>query len=191
MTMTKMNHYYQNIGEDWFTYPNLYSSVVDIFPDGSKFVEVGSWKGRSSCYLGVEIYNSNKNIYLDCIDTWEGSEEHLNMNIINNNCLYKEFLKNTQPLRSIIRPIKMKSTEAVSMYEDNSLDFVFIDASHEYSDVLTDINVWFPKVKNGGMFCGHDYSPNWPGVCRAVDEFFTNLKQPFSKQEYCWVYRKI
>ena len=59
-----MEHIYNqlNFGEDWFTYPNLYSDMVKKFPSGSKFVEVGSWKGKSSSYITVEIINSNKNI---------------------------------------------------------------------------------------------------------------------------------
>jgi len=191
MTMTKIKHYYQNIGEDWFTYPYLYSLMVGRFPDGSKFVEVGSWRGRSACYLGVEIYNSGKQIYLDCIDTWEGSKEHNLMGIdVSNNLLYKEFLNNIEPLRSIIKPIRLTSEEASFMYEDESLDFVFIDASHKYEDVVQDMRLWFPKVKGGGMFCGHDYSPNWPDVVRAVNEFFTNINGNFTTQEHCWVHRK-
>jgi len=66
----------------------------------------------------------------------------------------------------------MKSTEATTLYEDNSLDFVFIDGSHLYEDVLADLQAWFPKVKKGGHIAGHDFP--WPNVKRAVIEFFSN-----------------
>ena len=56
-----MEHFYYNIGEDWFSYPELYSSIVNKFGDNSHFVEVGVWKGRSASYMGVEIFNSGKN----------------------------------------------------------------------------------------------------------------------------------
>ena len=57
-----MNHIYkqENFGENWFTYPIFYSDMVKKFPHGSKFVEVGSWKGKSSSYMAVEIANSIK-----------------------------------------------------------------------------------------------------------------------------------
>ena len=73
-----MNHIYQEpqFGENWFTYPNLYKKIVNEFPSGSKFVEVGSWKGKSAAFMAVEIANSNKQIDFYCVDTWEGSVEH-------------------------------------------------------------------------------------------------------------------
>lgn len=68
---------------------------------------------------------------------------------------------------SIVRSF---STAAAVMVEDASLDFVFIDADHSYEGCSADIKVWWPKVKPGGLLCGHDYSAAWPGVRRAVDE---------------------
>ena len=70
-----MEHFYQNIGEDWFSYPQLYKRIVDNSQDGSHIVEVGSWKGRSAAFMAVEIINSNKKIKFDCVDTWLGAVE--------------------------------------------------------------------------------------------------------------------
>ena len=53
-----MKHFYEKLGENWFTYPKLYSAVVEKFPSGSHFVEVGTWKGMSAAYMAVEIINS-------------------------------------------------------------------------------------------------------------------------------------
>jgi hypothetical protein len=184
-----MEHFYQNLGEDWFTYQQFYSKMVSYFLDGSHFVEVGSWKGRSAAYMAVEILNSKKNIKFDCVDTWQGSEEHTNPNsssfnseiIRNPNWLYEEFSKNIRPVEKIINPKRKNSIDASGDYEDRSLDFVFIDADHTYSSVKQDIACWFPKVKIGGFIAGHDYNSFkvWPGVCQAVDEF---LKLPFLAQ---------
>ena len=60
--------------------------MVEKFSSGSKFVEVGSWKGKSAAYMAVEIINSKKKITLDCIDTWEGSNEHKNNYFVKSNC---------------------------------------------------------------------------------------------------------
>jgi hypothetical protein len=46
------------------------------------------------------------------------------------------------------------------LFEDNSLDFVYIDANHTYEGVKEDIKYWYPKVKPGGLLLGHDYLPN-------------------------------
>ena len=183
-----IDHIYQNpeFGENWFSYPNLYKSIVDKFESGSKFVEIGSWKGKSSAYMAVEIANSNKNIDFYCVDTWEGSIEHKNNTEIS--MLYDIFLNNMKSIESYYTPLKMKSLDAVSKFEDSSLDFVFIDGSHEYEDVKEDIKAWLPKVKPGGILAGHDYyieGTDWfPGVKQAVNEELTG----FETAEKCWIY---
>jgi SAM-dependent methyltransferase len=182
-----MEHFYHNIGEDWFTYPQLYKRIVNNCQDGAHLVEVGSWKGRSASFMAVEIINSNKNIKFDCVDTWKGSIEHTTYDVITEENLYDVFLSNIEPVKNIINPIRMTSIDASKLYEDNSLDFVFIDASHEYEDVKADILAWLPKVKIGGILAGHDYD-NFEGVNRAVDEIFHINDLEIS--EYCYIYKK-
>ena len=66
--------------------------------------------------------------------------------------------------------MKKSSVEAAPELEDGSLDFVFIDANHSYDAVKNDIIAWAPKVRSGGVLCGHDYN-SFPGVQKAVDDF--------------------
>lgn len=191
-----MEHFYENI-HGWFTFPGLYKQMVDYSPDGSHFIEIGVWKGRSAAFMAVEITNSGKQIKFDCIDTWRGSEEHLNPNsgvfepnLVNDeNYLYNHFLENIDSVKHIINPIRKPSLEAVSLYDANSLDFIFIDASHDYDNVLKDIQAWFPKIKQQGVISGHDYS--WgPEVKKAVHDFFDPLNLKIQESEGCWVVSK-
>jgi GT2 family glycosyltransferase len=186
-SISYMEHFYKELGENWFTYPNLYSYVVNKFPSGSHFIEVGVWKGMSASYMAVEIINSGKKIKFDCVDNWEFienlqsdiSQESFSENI------YDTFLKNINPVQHIITPIKELSWDGAKHYEDNSLDFVFIDAAHDYESVKKDINAWFPKIKKGGIISGHDYA--WSDdVKKAVDEFFVGKE--IYETEGCWVY---
>lgn len=172
-------------GEVWFNYPELYKKMVKKFPSGSKFVEIGSWKGMSSSFMSVEIANSGKDIDFYCVDTWEGSVEHEQYGIDTSN-LYDTFLDNMSPVKKYYKAIRSKSTQAVKQFEDKSLDFIFIDASHEYEDVKEDIINWLPKLKDGGIIAGHDYiSPDFPGVKKAVDEIFGTK---ITTEETCWIY---
>jgi len=183
-----MEHFYQKIGEDWFTFHNLYREMVEKSKDGSHFVEVGVWRGRSASYMGVEIHNSGKNIKFDCVDTWEGSSEHCEYQILKTkDGLYNEYLNNIKPLSHIINSIRMTSIEASKMYKDESLDFVFIDAAHDEQSVKDDIIHWLPKVKKNGILAGHDY--DWSGVKSAVHYFFN--KSEIIDSEGCWIYKKI
>lgn len=64
----------------------------------------------------------------------------------------------------------LSSQDAVKIFTDNTIDFVYIDNGHTYEQVKGDANRWWPKVRVGGMLCGHDYV--LPGdVKTAIDEF--------------------
>jgi len=156
-----------NFGENWFTYPNLYSEMVKKFDSGSHFVELGSWKGRSVVYMAVEIINSGKQIRFDSIDRWQTEPEWQ----MSGDEVYATFLDNIKPVRSAVNVIRKDSSTAAADYSDGSLDFVFIDADHTYEGVSKDIKAWLPKVKNGGILAGHDYA--WfPPIREAVKDIF-------------------
>ncbi len=69
------------------------------------------------------------------------------------------------------------SHAAATLIRDGSLDLVYIDALHDYDNVKVDIDRWLPKVREGGILCGHDYGLSvCPGVTRAVHDFFTSAE---------------
>lgn len=67
------------------------------------------------------------------------------------------------------------SQQAACCIDDDSLDFVFIDGDHSHRAVSADIRAWAPKLKAGGLLCGHDYANGeyafGAEVKRAVDEY--------------------
>ena len=91
----------------------------------------------------------------------------------------------TQEIRCMVKLLPqiefyhLTSKEAAKKFESKSLDLVFIDANHTYEAVKEDIKLWLPKVRHGGVICGHDYhrTGNIPhnGVKRAVDEVFKDV----------------
>jgi predicted O-methyltransferase YrrM len=180
-----MEHFYKNLGENWFTYPGLYSMMVEKYPTNSHFVEVGVWKGMSAAYMAVEIINSKKDIKFDCIDIWEYLDSQPDIQEESFKDLYEIFMKNIDPVKHIITPIKELSWDGAKHYEDKSLDFVFIDAAHDYESVKKDITAWFPKIKEGGTIAGHDY-PWCDGVKKAVHEFFQGTD--IYERGGCWIY---
>lgn len=88
--------------------------------------------------------------------------------------------------------IKKFSMEAVKEIEDNSLDFVFIDANHCFEYVLDDIREWSKKVRPGGIVSGHDYSKHMFGVKKAVDKWVkeNNISPLFLIGQNSWFYVK-
>jgi predicted O-methyltransferase YrrM len=72
--------------------------------------------------------------------------------------------------RSVI--LRTSFSEAVKAFTDGSLDFAYIDGyAHEGQEGGKTLADWWPKLRSGGIFAGHDYSPRYPATVKAVDEF--------------------
>jgi predicted O-methyltransferase YrrM len=165
------------------------------------WVEVGVWLGKSAKMV-ANCLPEGSNLYL--VDTWEGSPEDIDRGDMGtfkytseeafeifkdnfNNELLPEYHVN-------ICLLKTDSVSASRMFAPESVDVVFIDASHTYESVCEDITFWFPSVKTGGLICGHDYyidGSSCPGVKQAVDEFTMDIKdQLYFPTGTIWCYRK-
>ena len=198
----KRKHIYRSI-EGWFNYEDLYSEIASKAKDGWQGVEVGCWLGRSAAFLAVELANTGKQVDFYCVDTWAGSEEHLNESsgcydprIKEKDWLYNQFLENMKPLEGHFIAKRKPSLEAARDFEDNSLDFVFIDASHDYDNVMADLEAWYPKMKkceccghSESILTGHDFP--FDGVAKAVMDFcFKNKLQWKAGRKHvsdaCW-----
>lgn len=143
--------------------------------DGS-FVEVGSWKGRSTVTFCLGSMFNNVNIY--SVDTFMGSVEHQE-EIAKNGCV-RHIFENNLAKAGVSNKVTIQqgtSFQISQTHEDNSLNAIFIDAAHDYENVKLDINSWYPKLKSGGLMFGHDYpDPNDPnggfeGLRDAVNSY--------------------
>lgn len=168
----------------------LYSQMVYTH-DNAIFVEVGSWKGKSSFCMGSLIKECNKNIKFYCVDIWKSSSGYEQDADAINDSLFDVFKKNTEIVKDYIFPMQMTSLEASKKFDDNSLDFIFIDAAHDYENVKNDINIWYPKLKNGGTLAGHDYHPTLDGVVRAVNEWALAGSKLVRVDATTWIHHKI
>lgn len=126
-----------------------------------KFIaEIGCWHGRTTTAL---VLGSQYSAKLFCVDTFLGSEEHqAELNGRN----FRQDFENTLAKFSLTQNVvvvEKASSEAAASVENESFDMVWIDAAHDYDNVCLDIRSWTPKLKTGGLICGHDYPhPNDP-----------------------------
>ena len=125
--------------------------------------EIGVYEGYYSEVLCTHI----PHLKLFCIDIWERVKGSTGRN-----WHYDIVKQRLAPYDCTL--IKKFSMDAVKDFADESLDFVYIDAHHNYEYVRDDIREWSKKVRPGGIVSGHDYyvgkSGN-TGVIRAVDEY--------------------
>lgn len=151
--------------EGWVTPSELafLQAIMFVLPPGARVVEVGSWKGRST----VAICEALKQIdgRLTAVDTFRGDTDTGDATGVE-----QEFRANTAPFSGLLDVVVADSRAAAEDVDDESLDCVFIDAYHAYEAVSADIRAWAPKVKPGGILCGHDWG--WPSVKVAVREAF-------------------
>jgi len=139
-------------------------------------VEVGVCRGTYSEYI-LETWHGR---LLHSVDPWT---EQANIKFDVSNVAQFEHNVNYMICKERLRPfglrsntMRMFSVEASTKFSDKSLDFVYLDARHDYQSVDDDLRAWWPKVKQGGVFSGHDYKNsfirgNLVEVKRAVDNF--------------------
>lgn len=151
-----MEHFYQNI-EGWFSYDYVYKDMVQQAEDGSLFVEIGSYKGKSAAFMAVEIANSGKDIKFECIDPMKLMGGYLNMpQNEKDGYSFEDFTQRLESVKNYYKLIRMTSDDAVSLYEDGSIDFLLIDGDHSYEGVYKDIVNYLPKMRSGGLIVGDD-----------------------------------
>ena len=157
----------------WFDFADFYDFISNKFQSGI-FVEIGTWKGLSIKYLADKV--KNKNIQVIGIDTFQGTAGEHDDDIDIINCsLYETYLKNISGTK--IHTLVGRSDEIHVNFLDESIDFLFIDADHHYEAVKKDIELWYPKIKPGGIISGHDYTVGGDcGVIPAVNEAFPDVK---------------
>lgn len=127
--------------------------------------EVGVEKGRYS----KRLCQGNPDLLLHSIDAWaaySGYRDHVTQRKLD--MFYEETKQRLEPFNCNI--IRGFSVEVANQFENGSLDFVYIDGNHEFSQVTADIHAWEPKVRKGGIVSGHDYrrgDSNW--TCHVKD----------------------
>lgn len=144
-------------------------------------VELGVKEGMNLTFLahanpsliihGVDMWSLGKNGYV----TWQ-NEKDLSKFPDSESLKSVKSLIESNGLEERVFLHRSFTENACGSFEDESLDFIFIDADHSYEGVKKDITLWSPKVKTGGYIVGHDI--DWEGVKRAVEELIPEYKVP-------------
>lgn len=140
--------------------------------------EIGVYAAEFSSRLLSEWRGRN----LISIDPWQpaDAEEYVdasNLDEAGFSALYATSIARLQRFGDRSTIWRTTGAEAADRLPAGCLDFVYIDARHDERSVGEDLELWFPKVRPGGIVAGHDYvDGELPegrfGVKTAVDRFF-------------------
>ena len=164
------------------------------FEDGSRFVEVGNYLGRSLCSLGELVRQSGKRFSVIGVDTCRGSgleglkpKDSYAAAVGKGGGTFAGALHRnvvTCGLADVISLIVSDSLTAASFFADRSIAWVHLDARHDRAHLTADIGAWLPKIRSGGWLSGDDYDQEkWPEVVATVNETLPEAR-PWSVKQW-------
>jgi predicted O-methyltransferase YrrM len=133
--------------------------------------EVGVCLGVTSEYYAQNIKTLKK---LYCVDSypeyvdWTG----VVMNREKQDAMKQHAFDRLKRFHDKIEFVYDDSENFSKRIENETLDFIFIDADHSYEGALSDFKLYFPLVKKGGIFAGHDFPLQ--GVNGALKDFLVD-----------------
>ncbi len=157
---------------------------IDVnFSKEPTMIEIGSYMGESTMlFASSGIF---KQIY--AIDPHGGDEKFNKTYNIDWDWVKTQYLINTRYFDNISL-VEDYSYNVDSLFDDNSIDFIYIDGNHLYESVKKDLELYLPKIKNNCVIAGHDYSHEYQGVMDAVEEVLGKPNLTFSDSS--WIYIK-
>jgi hypothetical protein len=159
-----------------------------------KLLGEGAEVGVQHGYFSEAILNVWQGARLYSVDPWREFPTASYIDVANISQLehdqrYRQTVERLKRFGTRSRILRQTSNEAVESFADGQLDFVYLDAQHQYEAVKGDIALWYSKIRKGGLLAGHDYldghlAEGIFGVKSAVDEFVsaTGLRLSISQE---------
>ena len=173
----------------WYNYRDLYIRLAKEAPEGSTFVEVGVWCGKSLGFMASCVEFLDKKLKIYAYDSFDPLNA---LGPPKPNWYSGDWIDNVRGIVGQTAPhadvtiTQSDSAAAANFHEDGSIHTVFIDGDHTEAQVTKDIQAWLPKMEKGGTLSGHDI--NFTGVREALNKLGLDWK-PVSKT--CWMVKII
>jgi hypothetical protein len=158
----------------------LLLEILNLQGEGAEIgVETGNFSECILKHSALSVLHSidawqefDRSVYDDSNNVSQGEQEEK----------YKLTLNRLRRFKRRSNIIRMTSREASQLFKTATLDFIHIDANHSYRECKSDLDIWWPKLRNGGIFSGHDYAngklhSGTYAVKQAVDEFVKKHRQ--------------
>ena len=145
-------------------------ALVDVHPWIRRYVEIGSYEGGSILPLALRFLNRDIDFY--AVESFMGNlDGTVDGFPLPSRRRFLDHLGRFPGLR--VRFVPGDSTLASALFDDGTVDCVFIDGCHETAAVLRDIDAWMPKLARPAIVAGDDY--DWDWVYDAVNARFAEV----------------
>jgi len=143
---------------------------INKLGEGTIGLELGVWTGENFAYI-LQQCPGIKTLYgIDQYKPYQDWNRPITQEMIDD--VKRQALENIEASGHKDKVIlhEVSAVEGLSLIPDGSLDWIFVDGDHSYEGTLSDCEKYYPFLKKGGFFCGHDYS-SIEAVHQAVSDF--------------------
>ncbi|MBI5766068.1 class I SAM-dependent methyltransferase, partial [Candidatus Falkowbacteria bacterium] len=127
---------------------NLNGMAVEVGVGTGDYSEAILKNGRFSTVYSVDSWlEFDREVYKDMNNVPQKEQDKR----------YRFVLKRLRRFGKRNSVLRMASEQAVTLFKDDTLDFIYVDANHSYEVCKKDMELWWPKLREGGIFAGHDF----------------------------------
>jgi len=126
------------------------AEILKRWPSCREYVLVDLWAKQDNYFDGANVDNSIQNEILNTA------------------------MQSTSPWKDKIKVCRNYTTACALNFPDNQFDWVYVDARHDRQGVTEDLTTWWPKLRNGGLMCGHDFVTQFEGPQQQNDRWDIN-----------------
>lgn len=145
-------------------------SIINQLGSNLTGVEIGVWHGNNMCYLMDNCPDITKMYGIDPYKPYQDWNRYIGKDLVDQaKKSALERLSNFNYYRWHLLCDESENIASTMFQGNDKIDFIFIDGDHSFEMCYKDLNLWYDKVRSGGLFSGHDFSLY--GVNRALLKF--------------------
>ena len=136
--------------------------------------ELGVQRGIFSLHTLLNWPSCTKYVLVDLWSQHSNYEDLANVDTAQQGNITQQMLTSLKRFQDKIEICRNHTTACATQYPDNFFDYIYVDARHDYKGVSEDLVAWWPKLKDGGVFAGHDYVSNDDGPMQSGENWTVN-----------------